>query len=94
MAPLGPGAPGRGIDRAALAIGPAIARSRHHAAAAGDLGVIGALSIGIGGIVGGGIFATIGLGAVDAGGAPWLAFLVGGVVALLTAYPLLFPSDA
>ena len=51
-----------------------------------DLDVIGALSIGIGGIVGGGIFATIGLGTVDAGGAAWLAFLVGGVVALLTAY--------
>ncbi len=50
------------------------------------MGIIGALSIGIGGIVGGGIFATIGLAAVEAQGAAWLAFLVGGIVALLTAY--------
>jgi hypothetical protein len=50
------------------------------------LGALGAFSVGIGGIVGGGIFATIGLGAVDARGSAWLAFLVGGVLALLTAY--------
>jgi amino acid transporter len=51
-----------------------------------DIGVIGALSIGIGGIVGGGFFATFGLAIVGARGATWLSFLVGGVVALLTAY--------
>ena len=56
------------------------------APAASPLGTLGAFSVGIGGIVGGGIFATIGLGAVDARGAAWLAFLVGGVLALLTAY--------
>jgi len=51
-----------------------------------DLGPLGAFSIGIGGIVGGGIFATLGLAGSQARGATWLSFLVGGVVALLTAY--------
>ena len=51
-----------------------------------DLGIVGALSIGIGGIVGGGIFATIGLAGAEAHGAAWLSFLLGGVLALLTAY--------
>ena len=50
------------------------------------LGLLGALSVGIGGIVGGGIFATIGLAGVEAQGAAWLSFLVGGTLALLTAY--------
>jgi len=48
-----------------------------------------AFSIGIGGIVGGGIFATIGLAIVEARGATYLSFLIGGVVALLTAYSYL-----
>ncbi len=61
------------------------------------VGVGGAFSIGIGGIVGGGIFATIGLAASEAGGAAWLSFLVGGALALVTAYSyarlsLAFPS--
>ena len=51
-----------------------------------DIGVAGALSIGIGGIVGGGFFATFGLAVVGARGATYLSCLVGGVVALLTAY--------
>ena len=51
-----------------------------------DLGLLGAFSIGIGGIVGGGVFATIGLAAVEARGAAHLSFLIGGVLALLTAY--------
>jgi amino acid transporter len=51
-----------------------------------DIGPTRALSIGIGGIVGGGFFATFGLAIVAARGATWLSFLVGGVVALLTAY--------
>ena len=56
------------------------------AEAEAPLGLLGALSVGIGGIVGGGIFATIGLAAVEAQGAAWLSFLVGGTLALLTAY--------
>lgn len=54
--------------------------------AAEPLGPLGAYSIGIGGIVGGGIFATLGLAASGARGATMLSFLVGGLVALLTAY--------
>jgi amino acid transporter len=54
-----------------------------------SLGFIGAFSIGIGGIVGGGIFATIGLAVVSSRGATYLSFLIGGVVALLTAYSYL-----
>ena len=57
--------------------------------AEGGIGVLGALSIGIGGIVGGGFFATFGMAVVDARGSTWLSFLVGGVLALLTAYAYL-----
>jgi amino acid transporter len=50
------------------------------------ISLIGAVSIGIGGMVGGGIFAVLGVVAVQArGGAP-LAFVIAGVVAVLTAY--------
>ncbi len=52
----------------------------------GQIGLLGAISIGVGGMVGGGIFAVLGLAAVTAGGATPVAFLVGGCVALLTAY--------
>jgi amino acid transporter len=48
------------------------------------IGLLGAYSIGIGGIIGGGIFATLGLAGEEARGATYLSFLVGGVVALLT----------
>ncbi len=54
-----------------------------------SLGFIDAFSIGIGGIVGGGIFATIGLAVVESRGATYISFLIGGVVALLTAYSYL-----
>ena len=55
-------------------------------ATAPSIGVMGALSIGIGGIVGGGFFATFGLTIEGAKGGTPLAFLIGGLVALLTAY--------
>ena len=50
------------------------------------IGLLAAISIGIGGMVGGGIFAVLGL-AVDLskGGTP-LAFLFAGIVALITSY--------
>ena len=51
-----------------------------------DIGIAGAFSIGIGGIIGGGIFATLGLAGSQARGATFLSFIVGGLVALLTAY--------
>ncbi len=55
-------------------------------AGSGAIGFLGAFSIGIGGIVGGGIFATLGLATVESRGATFLSFLIGGIVALLTAY--------
>ncbi|MEJ2037995.1 MAG: APC family permease [Desulfosarcinaceae bacterium] len=48
--------------------------------------LLGAISIGIGGMVGGGIFAVLGLAAELAGGATPVAFLIAGMVALLTSY--------
>lgn len=52
----------------------------------GGIGILGALSIGVGGIVGGGFFATFGLTAAGAAGGTPIAFLIGGLIALLTAY--------
>ncbi len=51
----------------------------------GSIGVVGATAIGIGGMVGGGIFAVLGLAAARAGGATPVAFGVGGLLAALTA---------
>lgn len=48
--------------------------------------LLGAISIGIGGMVGGGIFAVLGLAVELAGGATPVAFLIAGIVALLTSY--------
>lgn len=45
-----------------------------------------AVSIGIGGMVGGGIFAVLGLSVELAGGAVPLSFTVAGIIALLTSY--------
>jgi uncharacterized protein len=62
------------------------------------LGTLSTLSIGIGGMVGGGIFAVTGLTVeITRGGAP-VAFLIAGVVALLTSYSYLkltlrFPGE-
>ena len=44
------------------------------------------MSIGIGGMVGAGIFSILGVVAQAAGNAMWLAFAIGGVVALLSTY--------
>src|SRR5215831_2343101 len=56
------------------------------AAPAGHIGLIAAVSIGVGGMVGAGIFSILGVVAHAAGNAMWLAFAVGGVVALLSTY--------
>lgn len=62
--------------------------------APGRVGLWGAVAIGIGGMVGGGIFAVLGLSVQIAGGGAPVAFLVAGLVALLTArsYSLLSRS--
>ena len=54
--------------------------------AQGGIGVIGAAAIGVGGMVGGGIFAVLGTAVMLAGGGTPVAFAVAGAVALLTAY--------
>jgi len=51
-----------------------------------SIGLLGAVSIGIGGMVGGGIFAVLGEAVSLAHGATAVAFAIAGVVALLTAY--------
>ncbi|KER06491.1 Proline-specific permease ProY protein [Marine Group I thaumarchaeote SCGC AAA799-E16] len=62
------------------------------------IGLWSAVSIGIGGMVGGGIFAVLGLAVnLSHGGAP-LAFIIAGLVALITAYSyaklsVTFPSS-
>src|SRR5215813_8133356 len=56
------------------------------AAPAGHIGLIAAVSIGIGGMVGAGIFSILGVVAHAAGNAMWLSFAVGGLVALLSTY--------
>ena len=53
---------------------------------AGQIGMLAAVSIGIGGMVGAGIFSILGVVAHAAGNAMWLAFAIGGVVALLSTY--------
>ena len=50
------------------------------------IGLLGAISIGVGGMVGGGIFAVLGEAVSLAHGATALAFFVAGLVALLTSY--------
>jgi len=50
------------------------------------VGLLGAVAIGIGGMVGGGIFAVLGVAATEARGATPVAFAVAGAVAALTAY--------
>src|SRR5712692_1297993 len=52
----------------------------------GQIGMAAAVSIGIGGMVGAGIFSILGVVAQAAGNAMWLAFAIGGIVALLSTY--------
>jgi amino acid transporter len=61
---------------------------RHHATASSGrrVGLFGAAAIGIGGMVGGGIFAVLGEAASLAHGATPIAFAAAGAVALLTSY--------
>lgn len=52
----------------------------------GGIGVLGAAAIGVGGMVGGGIFAVLGTAVLVARGGTPVAFVVAGGIALLTAY--------
>ncbi len=51
-----------------------------------SIGLLGAISIGIGGMVGGGIFAVLGEAVSLADGATAIAFAIAGLVAIFTAY--------
>ncbi len=53
---------------------------------ASQISLIGAISIGIGGMIGAGIFSILGVVAVASGAAMWISFLIGGIVALLSTY--------
>ncbi len=50
------------------------------------MGLFSAVSIGVGGMVGGGIFAVLGLAVLLGGGGTPFAFLLGGIIVLLTCY--------
>jgi amino acid transporter len=52
----------------------------------GNIGFWEVTAIGIGGMVGGGIFAVLGLSVALAGGGAPIAFLIAGIVALVTSY--------
>lgn len=54
--------------------------------AARGIGVVGAAAIGVGGMVGGGIFAVLGTAVMLAGGGTHVAFALAGLVAPLTAH--------
>jgi amino acid transporter len=64
-----------------------------------NLGFWALVAIGVGGMVGGGIFAVLGLAVTLAGGGTPIAFAVAGVIALITSYSyarlaVAFPHDA
>ena len=52
------------------------------------MGMWAAVSLGIGAMVGAGIFALLGQAGVQAGSAVWISFVVGGVIALFSGYSL------
>src|SRR6516225_11305589 len=55
-------------------------------AGSGHIGMAAAVSIGIGGMIGAGIFSILGVVAHAAGNAMWVSFALGGIVALLSTY--------
>jgi amino acid transporter len=64
-----------------------VSPSSSSSSSANQIGLAAAVSIGIGGMVGAGIFSILGVVAQVAGNAMWLSFAVGGVVAaLLSTY--------
>lgn len=53
---------------------------------ASHISLAAAISIGIGGMIGAGIFSILGVVAVASGAAMWISFLIGGIVALFSTY--------
>lgn len=56
------------------------------APARSNISLVAAICIGIGGMVGAGIFSILGVVAEASGNAIWISFLIGGLVALLSSY--------
>lgn len=52
----------------------------------GPISFLGAVSIGVGGMIGAGVFAILGVVASASGSAMWLSFVIGAVVALFATY--------
>jgi amino acid transporter len=50
------------------------------------IGLVAAISIGVGGMIGAGIFSIFGVGAQIAGNAVYLSFIIAGIIALFCAY--------
>ena len=63
-----------------------VAEPEEHAGGTGALTVRSATFLGIGSMIGAGIFALLGEAGAVAGAAVWISFLLGGVVALLLGY--------
>lgn len=51
-----------------------------------SISLLGAIAIGVGGMIGAGIFSILGVVAVAAGSAMWVSFLIGGFIALFCTY--------
>lgn len=62
------------------------ARAVSNAQTSDQIGLVAAVSIGVGGMVGAGIFSILGVVAQAAGNAMWISFAIGGAVALLSTY--------
>jgi amino acid transporter len=81
---------GRSVACSEIDVGGAIMNAATNVpgarAGSAQIGMAAAVSIGIGGMVGAGIFSILGVVAQAAGNAMWLAFAIGGVVALLSTY--------
>ena len=52
----------------------------------GKISLLGAIAIGVGGMVGAGVFSVLGVAASSAGSALWLSFLIGAVIVAFSTY--------
>jgi amino acid transporter len=57
-----------------------------HNTTSSSISLAGATCIGIGGMIGAGIFSILGVVATAAGAAMWISFLIGGIIALFSTY--------
>jgi amino acid transporter len=69
-----------------MIMGASLQETGKASTASGQIGLLAAMSIGIGGMIGAGIFSILGVVAQASGTAMFLSFLIGGVVALLSSY--------